>query len=337
MRMLATIRFVEEIKCIPDATAICAYRVGGWWVVDAIGKYRVGDIVVYIEPDAWVPTQIAPFLSKGNEPREYNGIKGERLRNVKLRGQLSQGLLLPIDCLANYGIDLVEGTDVSEILGIQKYDPPVPAQLAGVSRGNFPAAIPKTDEERVQNLTKKWDKLTGEIEYEETEKLEGSSMTVALLDGEFIVCSRNMNLRETEDNSLWKIARRYEIEPKMVLLGYNDIAIQGEIIGEGIQGNHYELKGQDFYVFTVYDVKAGKYLSPAERRKVCDMLGLKHVPVISECVKLTGVSVADVLAIADGYSALNPKKLREGIVFKAIDGQEHFKAVSNKYLLKTGG
>jgi RNA ligase (TIGR02306 family) len=90
MRKLATIREIEEIKPIPEADKICAYRVDDWWVVDTINKYQVNDLVIYCEVDSWIPHELAPFLSKGQEPREYNGVKGERLKTVKLRGQISQ-------------------------------------------------------------------------------------------------------------------------------------------------------------------------------------------------------------------------------------------------------
>ena len=184
MRKLATIRKINEVKCIPNADKICAYRVDGWWVVDSVGKYQVNELVVYCEPDSWIPHELAPFLSKGKEPAEYNGVKGERLRTVRLRGQISQGLLLPWSIL--YDVtgnpvrcvrDFTEGADVTEVLGILKYEPPVSAQLAGIMKGAFPSVFPKTDEERIQNLTNEWSELRA-LNYEVTEKLEGSSMSV---------------------------------------------------------------------------------------------------------------------------------------------------------------
>lgn len=96
MRKLASIKQIAEVRSIPDADKICAYRVDGWWVVDTVGKYQVGDLAVYCEVDSWIPNSLAPFLSKGQEPREYEGVKGERLRTVRLRGFTSQGLLLPL-------------------------------------------------------------------------------------------------------------------------------------------------------------------------------------------------------------------------------------------------
>ena len=343
IRKLASIRKIVEIKSIPGADSICAYRVDGWWVVDSIGKYTVGDLVVYFEPDSFIPTAIAPFLTKGDaEPREYDGVKGERLRTVKLRGQLSQGLVLPTSFVTGEdtsAYELSEGQDVTEALGVLKYDPPVPAQLAGVIKGPWPSAIPKTDEGRVQNLTNEWDELR-QHSYEITEKLEGSSMTVGLVNNEFIVCSRNLNLTETEGNTLWNLARRYEIENKMRTLACYEVAIQGECIGEGIEGNHYGIKGQDFYVYSIYDIVAGKYLSPEKRLNICNLIGLKHVPVIAHRADLydtLGISTIDqVLKFSDGKSQVNPAKLREGLVYKQVDGQVHWKAVSNEYLLKHG-
>lgn len=149
MRKLATIQKISEIKPIKDADRIVAYRVNGWWIVDQKDKYKVGDFVIYCEIDSWIPHEIAPFLSKGKEPQEFNGVKGEKLRTIRLKKQISQGLLLPL-VLENFTIDVseAEGTDLSEILNIQKWEKPVPPQLAGTMRGNFPSKIPKTDQER---------------------------------------------------------------------------------------------------------------------------------------------------------------------------------------------
>lgn len=355
MRKLATIRQISAILPIPDADAIEVAQVDNWKVVVKKGEFQVGDLVVYLEVDSWVPNALAPFLSKGQEPREYEGVKGERLRTVKLRGQLSQGLILPVThelqtefshTFLNFegARDLQVGDDVTEMLGVLKYEPPVPAQLAGIVKGPFPSLFPKTDEERIQNLTSDYPELQ-EHEYEETEKLEGSSMSVGLVPSgygmEFIVCSRNLNLKETADNTLWKMARKYDIEKKLLDVPMTDgLIIQGELIGEGIQSNYYGIKGHDFYVYAVFDIGRGKYYTPAARRKLCEDLGLKHVPVLNTNRSLKGVTIDELLLDADGKSQINPNKLREGKVYKRADGsknQEHFKAISNAYLLKTGG
>jgi RNA ligase (TIGR02306 family) len=152
MRKLATIRTIDEVRPIPDADAIECAVVGGWTVVIKKDEFKVGDVAVYCEIDSWIPTELAPFLSKGQEPRVFDGIRGERLRTVKLRGQLSQGLLLNywnfpkvVDAFHTTRLASDEPFDVTELLGIVKYDPPVPAHLAGEVRGLFPTFIPKTD------------------------------------------------------------------------------------------------------------------------------------------------------------------------------------------------
>lgn len=339
MRKLATIRQIDEINPIPGADAIEVASVGGWRVVVKKGEYQAGDLAIYCEVDSWIPHELAPFLSKGQEPREFNGVPGERLRTVRLRGQLSQGLLLPLDLLPaddNFNGDWTAGEDVTGLLGVQKYEPPVPAELAGLVKGPWPSQVQKTDQERIQNLTNEWPQLSGYV-YEVTEKLEGSSMTAGIVNDEFVVCSRNLNLTETETNSLWQQARHYQIEERMREAGMLNYVVQGEIIGEGIQGNHYAIRGQDFYVFDILDINTGRYLAPAERREVCQRLGFKHVPVVHEALDIQGMTMEQVLKMADGSSVLKVDRLREGLVFKRVDGAEHWKAVSNQYLLKTGG
>lgn len=335
MRKMATIRRIDELNPIQDADKIEVASIGGWKVVCQKGLYSVGDLVVYCEIDSFIPSSIAPFLTKeGHYPKTYVGVEGERLRTIKLRGQISQGLLLPMHVLTNYGADLVEGEDVSEVLGIVKFEPPVSAQLQGVVKGNFPSQIPKTDQERCQNLKKEIAESVGKV-FEVTEKLDGSSMTVYMIDGVFGVCSRNLDLKESEGNTFWKVARELNLENKMRILGDN-FAIQGELIGEGIQKNPYGIKGQDFYVFDMYDIKLGEYVNPEDCRINARQLDLKHCPVL-DSLTLSGIhTIENLLLKAEGKSLLNNKTEREGLVFKAEDGCFSFKAISNKFLLKNG-
>jgi RNA ligase (TIGR02306 family) len=336
MRKLATIRKIDALTPIDGADKIEVATVGGWKVVAQKGLYNVGDLAVYFEIDSWIPTELAPFLSKGKEPREFEGVKGERLKTIKLRGQLSQGLLMPLEeACKNIDSELFEGLDVSFPLNIIKWEKPMNAQLAGLARGNFPTQIPKTDQERVQNLVKE---IAGAAEtglqFEVTEKLEGSSMTVYRIEGEFGVCSRNLDLKETEGNSFWATARKDDIESKMKAVDdFWDFAIQGELIGPGIQGNIYNLREPEFRVFDVYNIQAGEYLKPDARLALIKRMGLKHVPVLTTDKDLGIGTVDEMLAWAEGKSVLNDKQEREGIVFKEVNGGMTFKAISNKYLL----
>lgn len=335
MRKLATIRKIDDIGPIEGADAIEVATVGGWKIVIKKDEFKVGDLACYFEIDSWMPVELAPFLSKGKEPREFEGVKGERLRTIKLRGQLSQGLLIPMREIETFiGNPLrrfEEGEDVTQALGILKWEKTIPAQLAGQVKGNFPTQIPKTDQERVQNLTKEIQAAQGAV-YEVTEKLEGSSMTCYLIDGEFGVCSRNLDLKRDENNSFWKVAIEDDIENKMRFS--DNFAIQGELIGPGIQGNIYKLPKIEFRVFDVYDIKNGEYMNPADRVDMINRMGLKHVPVLESNFKLE-IDVEGLIAKAEGKSVMGditgPE--REGLVFKQVDGGMTFKAISNKYLL----
>lgn len=335
---MATIRKIEEVKAIPNADKIVAYRVGGWWVVDSLDKYIVGDLVVYAEPDSFIPTTIAPYLTKpGHYAKTFEGVEGERLRTVKLRGQLSQGLLISCGVALPF-TSYEEGFDVSELLNIRKYEAPVSAALAGEVKGMFPSRIPKTDQERVQNLTAELAEWQAEnLTWEVTEKLDGSSMTCFVIDGEVGVCSRNLELRPNKDNSLWRAAYKYDLPAKLSTVGRN-IAIQGELIGNGIQGNMYKMRNQDFLVYDIYDIDAGRYYTPAERKAFVTEHKLNHCPVLNSCTTVNTDTVDSLLQTAEGKSVLvkGVEPEREGLVFKCNEKQVSFKAISNRFLIKTG-
>jgi len=333
MRKMASIRKISKIAPIEGAEFIEVAEVDGWRVVVKKGEYQENTLVIFCEIDSFVPNSIAPFLTPPDKfPKEYLGVKGERLKSKKLRGVLSQGLILPLNILPQNDLEWTDpvGVDVSELLGIVKYDPPLPAQLAGQAKGNFPSLIPKTQQERIQNI--KLENYYGE--YEVTEKLEGSSCTFYLdQDGNFEACSRNLSLKEDPNNSFWKAALAYSIREKMQENNLHGYAIQGELVGEGIQGNIYNIKGVDFYVYDVYDTKQGKYLEPLARRSMSASLNLKHVPVIDLAKYIQDMSKDDLLLYAEGKSVLNPKQEREGCVLKSInDPSKSFKIVSNRYL-----
>lgn len=345
MRKLASIRKISDIRSIPDADKICAYVIDGWTIVDSIGKHNINDLVVMCEIDSWIPHKLAPFLSKDKEPRIYEGIAGERLKTVKLRGQISQGLILPlVGTFTEREISMLyEEMDVTDILNIKKYEKPVSAKLGGVARGNFPGFIRKTDQERIQNLKRDmadWANLG--YEFEVTEKLDGTSCTIYKnsdlmnYDKEPLgVCSRNLDLKETEGNTYWSIARTNDVHAALLRDGRN-LAVQGEIIGEGIQGNKYKFSGHHFYVFDIYDIDNRCYLSAGERVKFCITNNLKMAPTIHERFSIGDNSIADLLLMAEGDSILH-KTQREGLVFKCLqDPSVSFKAISNKFLLKHG-
>ncbi len=322
-RSLASAKRITAINPIPGAEAIeCAIVGGGWSVVIRKGEFYVNQIALYLEIDSWVPNSIAPFLSRGKEPREFNGVYGERLRTIKLRGQISQGLLLPLPEWAH------EGDDLTEKLGIQKWERPMPACLRGMAKGSFPSWLRKTDQDRVQNLD---GKIDWNDEYEITTKLDGSSMTIWFKNGEWGVCSRNIDLKiDQEGNTFVDMAKK--------VIGNLDwpdgLAWQGELMGPGIQGNRENLKEHEFFVFDIWDITAQRHLPPATVRRWCDGYGINHVPVLFESSALSAIaisSIASALQFAEGPSINNT--VREGVVFKRVDGGFSFKAISDAFLL----
>lgn len=333
MRKMASIQKIAEIKPIEGADFIVAYRVGGWWVVDKKDAYKVDDLVVYLEIDSWCPNSLVPHLTKGKEPREFNGVKGEKLRTVRLRGTYSQGLLLPISVLPDHPSPQFVGDDVSEILGVVKWEPPIPACLAGKMRGNFPSFIPKTDQTRIENLDRELEKWQAEeLQFTIEEKIEGSSGTYYIYNDRSGVCSRNIDLYETEENTYWQIEKKYDILNKIRSTGMN-IAIQGEIHGNKIQGNPYCLNDQDFYVFDIYLIDEHRYMLPEERYQLVHSLGLKNVPIVGKITIDDRVDQKTLIEMAEGKSVLYNTE-REGIVVKCNTQNISFKAISRKYLLK---
>ena len=345
MRKLASIQKIKEILPIEGADAIELAIVNGWKVVVAknVG-HKVDDKVVYCEIDSFLPIEPEFEFLRKSSYKKMGEEEGFRLKTIKLRGQVSQGLILPLkeamevagrrEGIQHLGI-WEEGDDVTELLGILKYEPPIPADLAGKVKGQFPGFIQKTDEGRIQNLTEEFEewKNLPENSFYVTEKLDGSSATYYYKDGEFGVCSRNLELLETEGNTFWKVAREMNLEEKLAALGKN-VSVQGELIGEGIQGNPYKIKGQTVKFFNAFDIDSHEYFNlPMFRILIEETLELETVPILHLNFTLLK-SIEDILQMAEGKSFLNEKTEREGLVIRSHDRTISFKAISNKFLLK---
>ena len=373
-RKLSSIRKISDIQPIEGADLIELAIVDGWKVV--VGKevgHKVGDFVIYCEVDSFLPIREEFEFLRKSSYRKMIDQEGFRLKTIKLRGQVSQGLIIPLSILEGEEEDeklgylqtlegpiyqlgpydgalvIEEGADVTAMLNIVKWDPPMPAELAGVAKGNFPSFIPKTDEERVQNLAKNYDGMK-EQKYYMTEKLDGSSSTFYVRDGEFGVCSRNLDLcrpepfvegvvmcddgveRPKKENTFWKVARELNIEENMVDMGRN-LAIQGEIIGEGIQGNPYRIKSQTIRVYNAFDIDTQEYLGFEQLKVTARALCLEMVPVIDEEFTLPE-TIDELLKFAEGKSTLNGSAEREGYVIRSHDMKTSFKVISNNFLLK---
>lgn len=346
-RKLARVVVIDKVIKHPNADALDLCTVGGWVVVSQRGLYGPGDLACYFEIDSWVPNTIAPFLTKeGKEPKVYEGVPGERLRSIKLRGELSQGLLIPMRELpVDFCQEPQEDEDLTETLGVLKWERPMNAQLQGLARGNFPHFIRKSDQERVQNIKRAYLAAVADgEEFNVTIKLDGSSFTGFLKDdgGEVRtgVCSRNLELKIDEDNAentFVKTFNRYELDEilrHIYTTTGRQLAFQGEMCGPGIQGNFEGLCDVQLFIYNIFDIDNQQYLLPGETRHICSDYNLQMVPTFSRRMQLPA-TIQEVLEMADGESGLFGK-YREGLVFKSLTRHFSFKAISNRYLIKQG-
>jgi RNA ligase (TIGR02306 family) len=344
MRTLTSIQTVNAVEPIPNADAIEKIRVLGWWVVSRKGEYAPGDTLVYCEIDSLLPERPEfEFLrSSSFEPAHDDRPAGFRIKTVKLRGQISQGICFPLSILPP-SAPIEEGSDVTDILGVKKWEPPVPVGMGGKVKGGFPGFLPKTEETRVQVLEAALQRHCGKAFYV-TEKLDGTSFTAFLRQGEFGICSRNLWMDEADQsNVLARVASGRKLEEKLRAarekLGH-DVAIQAEVIGPGIQKNKYALKEVTLRVFNVLNVDADRLVDHATKLAVLDEIGLEAVPQLGTLV--LNHTVDELVAFAEGTSVLNPQVQREGVVLRPpveeydedIGGRLSFKAINPKFLLK---
>ncbi len=330
MRKLATIRTVNETRPIEGADMIELAVVDGWKCVTKKGEFSVGDYVIYCEIDSFLPVRDEFEFLRKYSLRTMDEREGFRLRTVKLRGQVSQGLLLNPSLL---GRSFELGEDVTDELGIVKFEAPVPACLGGEVVGPFPSFVSKTDEERIQNLAIEFGSFRGKAFYV-SEKIDGTSFT-AFFNESFGVCGRNWQLAEDDTNSHWRVVRSLDLATRLQNLGHA-IAIQGELVGPGIQKNRYALKEPELFVFNVFDIQASSYLNKSSMEAICVELGLKTVPQVE--ILAVPDTIDEILGIAEGTSQLNPKMEREGLVWVHGSGEDRisFKTISNKFLAKYG-
>lgn len=362
-RALAHVERIVDKQDIPNADKVCLYKVLGWNIVAKKDEFVLGDLVVYFEIDSIVPDR--PEF-------EFLREKKFRVKTIKLRGGYSQGLIMPLSILPKrYQRKAKEGMDVTKILKVVKYDNSLEKAVKDDrtifqkivkylmrypwfrkfykkykkldnTAMPFPSWISKTDEERIENLPKKFEEWKSKgVEFYETEKLDGTSTTFYVTTDEerkekFGVCSRNQEItrQNSAANIYYTIYDNLNIEIALSklrkMLHSNSIVLQGETIGPGIQGNKYNLDKLDFKVFNLY--ADGELIDFVRMRMLLQEVGLDTVPLTDVCVLPESIDLLK--EHVTGKSVLCATQNKEGSVFRNWEKKISFKCISPKFLLK---
>ena len=344
MRKLASIQRIWKIEPIEGADRIELAHVLGWQCVVNKGQFREMDLAVYFEVDSFLP--IAPefeFLRATSYRKTDVMGEGFRLKTMKFRGQISQGLLLPMSAFSKIAENAELGTDVTEILGIKKWEIEERITTGGTMIGNLPYDIPHTDETRVQAEPELIQEFAG-LEYYISTKMDGSSHSVGIDENGFHVTGHNYEYKNDGKSPFYEFVKEIGLREKMEAFaaenGLTSFTIQGELCAPGIQRNRLKLTKPAWYVFTIRE--NGKRAELNRMLKICEILQLESVPIEEVGMDLPSKypTVEALLERADGSYPKGGKK--EGIVIRPtkpiyserISAALSMKVVSNKYLLK---
>ena len=345
MRKLASVQCVWNVEPIEGADRIELAHVLGWQCVVNKSEFKPMDLGVYFEIDSFLPIREEfEFLRSGSYKKTDIMGEGFLLRTKKFRGQISQGLLLPLTAFPELAGECWEsGDDVSEILGVRKYEIEERATTGGNVIGTLPYDVPHTDETRVQAEPGLIQEFAGRDYYIST-KMDGSSHSVSIDENGFHVTGHNYEYKNDDSSAFYRFVNamglRGKMESYVMESGLDTLTIQGEFCAPGIQQNRLKLQKPEWYVFTVRE--NGRRVGLAEMLMVCYELDLLNVPIeeIGEDLPSKYPTVEALLERADGNYPNGGKK--EGIVVRptetvyspTIGAELSMKVVNNKYLLK---
>lgn len=341
MRRLATVQEIKELLPIPNADRIeiATMKDRAWKVIVRKGEFEAGDKAIYFETDTFLPEKIqeySEFQKRGQKTVTHEGedLKGHVLRTMRMRGVYSQGLLLP---LGNFELskNLEVGTDVSEEVGVLKYEEPLPMgnqEIIGRFETKF---APKTDSERIQNLTEHWNEIKT-LEWEPSLKIDGTSQTFVNDDGEIRVFGRNWELNPETAPIIEVLEENGVLE---FLMENPGVTVQAELAGPGISGNRLKLSKAEVFIFSVW-----KNLEKLPRSEWDEVLIKNAAPELSVDEWGLEGSVDEMIQKVEGLrEKITKGRVDEGIVYHLVgdapiwlEGTKTIKVINNKYLAKHG-
>lgn len=345
MRHLASIQKVWDVQPIEGADSIELAKVMGWQCVVNKGQFKPGDTGVYFEIDSFLPVRPEfEFLRKSSYKKTDIMGEGFKLKTMKFRGQLSQGLLLPESTFGDLVLGLSVGTDVTEKLGVKKWEIEERATTGGNVIGTLPRYVPHTDEMRIQNFPSFTEAFSG-IEYYISTKMDGSSHSLNIDENSFHVCGHNYEYKDDGSSSFYEFIKQRGYKEAITDFFTNNnikdsLTVQGEFCAPGIQKNPLRLAKPEWYVFTI--IIDGKRIGLKSMQEACKEMGMPTVPIeeIDNDLPSKYPTIESLLERADGNYSTGGRK--EGIVVRPtepiyneiIGGPLSMKVVSNKYLLK---
>jgi RNA ligase (TIGR02306 family) len=303
---------IEGADFIVSATVICG-KGGKWRGIVGRHQFVIGDLCNVYMPDSMIPP---------NEAMAFMEKHKWRVRMCRFKGAPSEVLIMPMPKPYQEGMNI--GDDLTQFFGVTKYFKPIPPNLQGNLKCDFPSFIPKTDEPNYQNAEgQQYLELLHGFPYYITEKADGSSTTAFKYKGEFGLCSRNWELERDENNGYWKVALKYDLENKLPE-GY---ALQWETCGPGIQSNPMGLKELKGFAFSAYKIDEHRYLEHLEFSKFCYELGFPMCRLISFNESFDKDTVEKL-----GEGTYENGKEREGVVVRSKTNQLGSKPISFKVI-----
>lgn len=334
MKPLATLQRIKSITPIEGRDFISSAEILGWKTVVKKGEFNEGDLAVFIPIDTILPE--IPYF-------EFMRKHHFRVKTMRLGGALSQGLCIPMDLLRSLISEgsetLQEGDDVTDIIGIKKYEKPIDQSLAGLIKGPFPSFLKITDELNLRTYSAALEEFKGQ-EVVITLKMDGTSVTNYLNQGVFGICGRRQEFCLDENQSFWRLCRKYKIEEFLRSTGRN-IAVQGECFGPNINKNKVGAKELDFMVFNAFDIDKYEYISLEELKNIAGEFPFHIVPIVytgvfnfslQELIDLSNKQKYDSGLCAEGIVVRTQKEQRS----KIMDGRLSGKIISELFSAKYG-